>query len=122
MNTVIRIAISALLAASASTAMAQGKEDSLSDCVSLGSDYKVARNNGGQYFMLKNGESHYKVAMKGSCSSLATTSQLQIRTQGQENQLCPKDTQVLTKRDICQVANVSNISAETFDKARKRSR
>ena len=122
MKTATRSAIVALLFLPASIVLAQAKPDSLDGCVTLGDGHEIIRNSGSQSFVIQDGEANYKVAMQGSCDSLSLTPTLKISTNGEEGRLCAADSQVETKRDTCQVGNVTVITANDVERARRRSR
>ncbi|MEL1264520.1 hypothetical protein [Pseudoxanthomonas putridarboris] len=112
----------ALALAFAAAPMAAAAGEAITDCVDLGNDQEIVRAAGGQQFFLRNGSDHYRVAFQQSCSSITTTSRIDISTEGQANRLCADDTRVQTNRDTCRVASVETISAEEFTKRKKRSR
>lgn len=100
---------------------ASSKDQALGDCVTLGAGKEIVRAGNGQQFFLKDGDSHYRIAFKNSCSSIVTASKLEISTDGETNRLCPQGTQVRTKRDTCKVGEVERIDADEFAN-RKRAR
>ncbi len=100
--------------------LAASAGESVTQCVSLGNSQEIVRSAGGQQFFLKDGDSHYRVGFAHSCDSIMTTPSVEISTNGEVNQLCPEGTKVKTKRDSCRVEAVETISAEEFDRRKKR--
>ena len=78
-----RLCLAALLAGAASAAHA-GEKPALDGCVELGAQQEIVRNGGSQAFLLRDGDSHYRVALQGSCDSLAIASSISIIGEGAE--------------------------------------
>ena len=114
-----------LLAASATAAHAKDAKDRsqpLTDCVDLSSEYQVARF-GSQYLMVKDGDAHYRIGFGGSgCSAIALSANVKIVTDGKDNQLCPVDSKVKTKRDSCNAREVLRIDGIEYEKYARRQR
>jgi hypothetical protein len=122
MKTSFHIATALMLSACVFSSQAAEQGTPVTDCVTLGDQQEVVRSGGGNRFFLKDGDSHYGVAFLRSCDSIATTSKVEISTAGQVNRLCAQDTKVKTDRDICEVAQIEQISAEEFARRKKRAR
>ncbi|WP_368563540.1 hypothetical protein [Pseudoxanthomonas sp. UTMC 1351] len=123
MKTPFHIATALILSACALSSQAAEQGAPLADCVTLGNQQEVVRGGGGgNRFFLKDGDSHYGVRFRRSCDSIATTSKVEISTADQMNRLCPQDTRVKTDRDICEVGEIQQISAEEFARRKKRAR
>lgn len=117
-----RIAATALLSACVFSSQAAGQDTPLTDCVALGSQQEIVRAGGGDRFFLKDGDNYHRVAFRHSCGSISTTSKVEISTAGEVNRLCPQDTKIETDRDICEVGQVQQISADEFAQRKKRAR
>lgn len=122
MKTFFHIATALILSACVFSSQAAEQGTPLTDCVTLGDQQEIVRAGGGNRFFLKDGDSHYGVAFRGSCDSISTTSKVEISTAGQANRLCSQDTQVRTDRDICEAGEVQQISADEFARRKKRAR
>jgi hypothetical protein len=114
-----RFAIIALLAGTAFAANA-ADNNTLTDCVDLSPSQEIVRSGGAQSMLLRDGDAHYLVGFRGNCGSLATSSSIEIGTDGTANRLCPKGTKVKTKRSICSVDTVEVIDADQFASLKKR--
>ncbi|WAC64089.1 hypothetical protein OVA13_04730 [Pseudoxanthomonas sp. SL93] len=110
-----------MLTASAAPLLAWAGEP-VSACVSLGNDQEIVRAGNGDQFYLRDGQAHYRVAFRNSCDSITITPTVEISTNGQVGQLCPRDTKVKTKRDICRVQSIEQITAEEFTRKRNLAR
>ena len=116
--------IAAALLAGATFA-ASAKEDAslLTACVDLGSNQEIVRNGSPGKFLLRDGDAHYLVDLRGTCSSITTSPTLTISTDGTVNRLCPEGSKVKTKRDICGVESVRSIDPDEFaDRSKRASR
>ncbi|WFC43703.1 hypothetical protein [Pseudoxanthomonas sp. SE1] len=91
-------------------------------CVSLGNDQEIIRAGSGEQFYLRDGQSHYRVAFRNSCAAITMTPTVEISTNGQLGQLCPQDTEVMTKRGNCRVSAVEQITADEFAARKRRAR
>jgi hypothetical protein len=96
--------------------------DALSECVDLAQGNQIVRSGGGNHFLLKDGDSHYKVSLSRNCGSLPTASKIAIKTGEQVNRLCPTGTVVVTNRDSCSVGEVTPVDAEEFARQQRRRR
>lgn len=112
------LCIALVLAGFAFAADAAGKAP-LAQCVDLGANQEVARSKGGQSLVLRDGDSHYLVTLRGTCGALAITPTLTVLAEGTENRICPEGTLVRTRRGECRVQKVETIDAGEFA-ARKR--
>lgn len=119
MDIIKRRWIAVLLAGTLAPA-AYATENALTDCVDLGNDREIVRSGSSEAFLLRDGDSHYVVSLRGSCGSLTTASKIEIQTNGAGNRLCAKGSKVQTNRAICQVASVETIDAEQFAQRKKR--
>lgn len=99
---------------------AHASEDALTDCVDLGNDQEIVRSGGSEAFLLRDGDTHYLVSLRGSCGSLPTASKIEIQTDGTSNRLCAKGSKVLTNKSICQIAKIETIDAAQFAQRKKR--
>lgn len=108
------------LIASTTTAHAQTPATG-ADCITLSQDQQIVRKNADTDLLLRNGQDHYIVRFKTSCSSAARSPTLAFSTQGQPNQLCSTGSKLHTKQQDCEVAALEPISAKLFgSKARAR--
>ena len=122
MKTYFHIATALMLSACAFSSQAAEQGTPLTDCVSLGGQQEIVRAGGGNRFFLKDGDSHYGVSFRHSCDSISTTSKVEISTAGEVNRLCSQDTRVKTDRDICEVSEIQQISADEYARRKKRAR
>lgn len=111
----------AMLCVTASSAPAADRVQPLSDCVDLAPDRQMARF-GSQYLLVKDGDTHYRIGFGGSCAAISMSTQVQIRTDGRNNRLCPSGTRVFAKRDSCIARGVMLISADKYDSYVRRAR
>ncbi len=111
--------IAVLLAGTLAPA-AYATENALTDCVDLGNDREVVRSGGSENFLLRDGDAHYVVSLRGSCGSLATASKIEIHTDGDSNRLCARGSKVRTDQAVCQVGKVETIDAGQFAQRKKR--
>ncbi|MGS1079056.1 hypothetical protein [Pseudoxanthomonas beigongshangi] len=102
-------------------ALAQAQDTPATDCVDLAAGHEIVRG-GTQSFLLKDGERHYRVKLRGACDKLPLASRLRITTAGQDNRLCPAGSRVETNRGTCDIAGSENISAEEFTRQKARLR
>jgi hypothetical protein len=110
--------IAVLLAGTLAPA-AYASENALTDCVDLGDDREIVRSGSSESFLLRDGDTHYLVSLRGGCG-LTTASKIEIKTDGAGNRLCATGSKVQTNRAICQVAGVETIGAEQFAQRKKR--
>lgn len=103
-------------------ATATDQRQPVTDCVTLGDRQEVIRNSGPTHFFLRDGDRHYRVEYRQSCSAAAISSKFEISADGQANRLCPGSSRVATNREICRVGKVEQISAEDYAKAARRAR
>lgn len=106
-----RLLAAVLLAASVSAVHATGNDEAsrLTTCLDLGPDRDVARTGNNSSFVLRDGDRHYLVSLRGTCNSMASARSVSIRAGGVDNRLCPKGTTVQTRYDICSVKQVEQI-------------
>lgn len=116
----VRPALSLALLSLASFAFTASASESATECVDLGSDQEIVRAGSGQQIFLRDGQTHYRIGFARACDSIQMTSSVKISTDGQENRLCPSGTKVRTKEANCAVNALEVISAEEFDKRKKR--
>lgn len=94
----------------------------LADCVNLSADHQAVRS-GNQYLVVKDGDHYYRLGFSsGNCSSLATSTQVRIVTDGTANRLCPQKSQVQLYRDSCTVSKVDEIESDDFARYKRMSR
>lgn len=122
MKSYFHIATALMLSTCMFSSNAAEQDPSPASCVTLGGQQEIVRAGGGNRFFLKDGDSHYAVAFRRTCDSMATTSKVEISTAGEVNRLCPKEARVKTDRDICEVSEIKQISAEEFAKSKRRAR
>lgn len=106
----------------AGTAVQAKEAGAITECVDLAQGNQIVRSGGGNHFLLKDGDSHYKVEFSRGCGSLPTASKITIKTGEQVNRLCPSGTVVVTNRDSCSVGAVSPVDAEEFARQQRRRR
>ncbi|KAF1693189.1 hypothetical protein CSC62_13535 [Pseudoxanthomonas jiangsuensis] len=116
-----RLCLAVLLAGAAFAAHA-GDKPALEGCVELGAQQEIVRNGGSQAFLLRDGDSHYRVALQGSCDSLAIASSISIIGEGAEGRLCPSGSQIKTNRGKCEVGKVELLDADEFATLKRRAR
>ena len=109
-----------LLAGAAGAHAAPG--DALERCIDLAPAHQIVRSGDSQHFLLKSGDDHYKVAFQRSCSSLPMASRVVIAADGQPGRLCPGSGVVDTSREQCSVGEVTQVSAEDFQRQQRRRR
>jgi len=110
-----------MLCASMPSAYADSRNQPLSDCVDIAPQRQVARY-GSQYLLVKDGDAHYRIGFGGSCSAISMSTQVQIRTDRQDNRLCPSGTRIITRGDSCTVRTVVLISEDEYAKYARRGR
>ncbi|MDT9580633.1 hypothetical protein B0X78_16880 [bacterium AM6] len=93
-------------------------------CIALSEDQQIVRAGADRDVLLRNGDQHYRVVFKASCSSAVTSRRLAFETQGESNQLCAGSRSALkTDRASCTVERIEPLEAATFQRmARQRSR
>jgi len=93
-------------------------------CIALSEDQQIVRAGADRDVLLRNGDQHYRVVFKASCSSAVTSRRLAFETQGESNQLCADSRSALkTDRASCPVERIEPLEAATFQRmARQRSR
>jgi len=93
-------------------------------CIALSEDHQIVRASADRDVLLRNGDQHYRVVFKASCSGAVTSRRLAFETQGESNQLCGGSRSVLkTDRASCTVERIEPLEAATFKRmARQRSR
>ena len=116
-----RLCLAVLLAGAASAAHA-GEKPALDGCVELGAQQEIVRNGGSQSFLLRDGDSHYRIALRRSCDSLAIASSVSIIGEGAEGRLCPSGSQIRTNRGKCDVGAVELLDADEFASLKRRAR
>ncbi len=119
---ILRLCMTAALSASAFAASAAEPGVPLAGCTDLAAGHEVVRAGGAQSFLVRDGDAHYKVSLRGECGSLQTASRLTIVSEGTEGRLCPAGTRIRTDRATCDVAKVETLSADAFASAKRRAR
>ncbi|AKC88017.1 hypothetical protein [Pseudoxanthomonas suwonensis] len=116
-----RLCVAVLFAGAAFAAHAADNA-TLTDCVDLGSDQEIVRGGSTSNFLLRDGDSHYRVGLVRSCDALPIASSVEITSNGTHDRLCPRDSTVKTNRGSCDVGDVETLDAEQFAKLKRRAR
>jgi len=121
LSTAALIAPAAQAAAQAADTPSASAGDS---CIALSEDQQIVRAGADRDVLLRNGDQHYRVVFKASCSSAVTSRRLAFETQGESNQLCADSRSALkTDRASCTVERIEPLEAAAFQRmARQRSR
>ena len=106
-----RLIAATLLASAAAVAAADEGTSVLDTCVDLGPDREITRHGDTSSFTLRDGETHYSVALRGDCNALRSAETVSIGTRGVGGRICPKGTKVQTRYDICSVKRIEKIDA-----------
>jgi hypothetical protein len=95
-----RILAAALVASAVSVASANENTSLLPHCVDLGPDRDIVRNGSTSSFTLRDGDTHYLVALRVTCNSMRPARSVSVRADGVDGRLCPSGTRVQTRHDI----------------------
>ncbi|UWX03403.1 hypothetical protein H1235_08975 [Pseudoxanthomonas sp. NC8] len=85
-----RLFAASLLASAVSIASAGEGTSLLTTCVDLGADREIMRPADTSSFMLRDGEVHYRVALRGTCNGMRSADVVSIGTRGVPGRVCPR--------------------------------